>query len=333
MSTLVKMPHCWKSHVAAHIFFRSSPQYDPCSDEDNGVSDDENPETSPQFNDFEDVSGPKHCNEDQDADDESQWSDRESDAISGTRESFTPYEDCLIDEPNEGNRPESSNDVYNNMNRLETSLNKSDGDTNMRVDLSRSYIKQHKDTCIAEGAQTLGELIVALHRKRLIELAEQRKEHGSEKDVIEVVSKMSEELPTEGHETEHTNIDRHGTQNDDFTAKTVANCENTILEDKPKRKRLEIVDVERNCNKDDVKLDRNTVSKKNRVIKNDTKATKAKNGAHFGKQKSAQNPIPSSVFNNNKAHSAVLPRTTGQYTQGNLRQGSKPVLPAIFKGR
>ena len=282
---------------------------------------------------MEDVSGPNHCNVDQDADDEPQLSDRESDAMSGTRETFTPYEDCLIDEPNEGNRPESSNDVYNNMNRLETSLNKSDGDTSMRVDLSRSYIKQNKDACIAEGAQTLGELIVALHRKRLLELAEQRETHEPEKDVIEVVSKMSEELPTEGQETEHTNIDRHGTQNDDCSAKTVANCENPSLEDKSKRKRMEKVDVERNDNEDGAKLDRKTVLKKNRVIKNDTKATKAKGGAHFGKKSSAQNPIPSSAFMNNKARSAVLPRTTGQYEQGNLRQGSKPVLPAISKGR
>ena len=279
---------------------------------------------------MEDVSEPNHCNVD---DDEPKLSDSESDAISGTRETFTPYEDCLIDEPNEGNRPESSNDVYNNMNRLETSLNKSDGDTNMRVDLSRSYIKQNKDACIAEGAQTLGELIVALHRKRLLELAEQREEHVSEKDVIEVVSKMSEELPTEVQESEHTNIDSHETRKDDCTTETVANCENRSLGDKSKRKRMEIVDVERNHNEDDAKLDRKTVSKKNRVIKNDKKATKTKDGAHFGKQNSAKNPIPSSAFMNNKAHSAVLPRTTGQYTQGNLRQGSKPVLPAISKGR
>ena len=332
-STLVKKAHCLKSHVAAYILFRSSPQYDPCSDEENGVSGDENPETSPRFNDLEDVSGPKHCSEDQNSDVDSQLSDKESDAISGTRETFTPYEDCLIDEPNEGNRPESSNDVYNNMNRLETSLNKSDGDTNMRVDLSRSYIKQNKDACIAEGAQTLGELIVALHRKRLLELAEQRETHESEKDVIEVVSKMSDELPTEVQDTEHASIDSHETKKGDFTAKNVANCENHSLEDKSKRKSMEMVDVGRNDNVDHAKLDRNTVSKKNRVIKNDKKATKAKDGAHFGKQKSAKNPIPSSVFMNNKAHSAVLPRTTGQYTQGNLRQGSKPVLPAISKGK
>ena len=314
-------------------FFRSSHQYDPCSDEENGVSDEENPETSPQFNDLEDVSETNHCNDDQDFDDKPQLSDRESDAISGTRETFTPYEDCLIDEPNEGNRPESSNDVYNNMNRLETSLNKSDGDTNMRVDLSRSYIKQNKDACIAEGAQTLGELIAALHRKKLLELAEQRETHEPDKDVIEVVSKISEELRTEVQETEHTNIDSHATKKDDCTAKTVAKCENHTLEDTSKRKRMDIVDVERNDNENDAKLDSNTVSKKNRVIKNDTKATKAKYGAHLGKQNSAKNPIPSSAFMNNKARSAVLPRTTGQYTQGNLRQGSKPVLPAISKGR
>ena len=219
------------------------------------------------------------------------------------------------------------------MNRLETSLNKSDGDTNMRVDLSRSYIKQHKDACIAEGAHTLGELFVALHRKRLLELAEQRETQESEKDVIEVISKMSEEIRSEVQETAHTNKDSHETKKDEFTAKTVANCENHSLEDKSKRKRMEIVDVERNDNEDDAKFDRNTVSKKNRVIKNDTKATKAKYSAHFGKQKSTQNPVPSSVLMNNKAHSAVLPRTTGQHTQGNLRQGSKPVLPAISKGR
>ena len=314
------------------FFTRSSCQYDPCSGSENESSDEENMETIQQYEDTEDVNEPKS-------------DDRDTDVISGTRETFTPFEDFAIDDPGEGNRPESNNDINNKLNALHTRINKSDGEVIMRVPLSRSFILRNKDTCIAEGAQTVGELMMALQRKRLADLTQeedQRIEHRHETNEDEVVNAV-ERSQNDVHAIEKNYSDSQMSENKDCVRNTDRSQRSTSTNEKGNFQDDSVthdlgipkVEFQGISTEDNKNTDRSNKPKKTDGKKKYLKTTNPKWDVRFANpyEKGSRKQVQKNIFVNTKTYSALQSRVSDQYSQKNLRKGSKPVLPAISKGK
>ena len=288
--------------------------------------------------------------------DEPQNGDVDEDAVSGTRETFTPFlEPVNDDEPGEGNRQASNGDVDRELNTFHTRVNKTDGEGIMNVPLSRSFIGRHRDACISDGADTIGELIMALQRRRIMEMAqvEDEVDEGTlEAYEASIVAENGQGGQDDGQSLEKSLGDSGSSSND------YKSFEDEQLS--PRRNRLDrglsqektageeglsktesetdsvktleptstnILQQRQEENEETTEL-KKTIAKKDTPQVTKTKMnSKAVNRTERGKQ--SLNCMPVNV----KTKSAVQTRISDQYAPRNLRKGSKPVLPSIAKGK
>ena len=301
----------------AYIYiFRSRDQYDPNSEDEYESSDDDSSDTTDV--DYVWIPGTEQVNY--------AWiacnTDRSDDSFSGLRQTFTPYQAYNKDAPREGTRHEIVIAEGGESNAYQTRSIKTDGEAMINVPLSTSFITRNKQDCLNEGARTISELMLALKRKRLAEIARE----DSEAEQL-----RAETSDNRGTEVENTDEDNNTIDEQTGSYRDMEQRHDGSLE----RRQDAGGNIQTLTPNDENGVVGHVTDKeaKSKKVNIKSPGMKTKHEAMPSTSKTpVSNKLPNKVQISKMSHSAAQSKVTQQYPQKNLRKGPKPVLPAISKG-